>query len=232
MYIVEGNIGAGKSTFLKLIQQYLPHVSVALEPLHDWQKQVYGQSLLANFYQNPKRWAYTIETLTMMCRVKEHRREQQYPNQNRMMERSIYSGHYCFAHNGYEHQFMTDIEWKIYNNWFDFLIPGKCKAPLGFIYLRVEPEVAYERIKKRNRLTEKELTLAYVKQIHEKHEQFLVEKKSLIPDIKNAPVLTLDCNQEFETDEAQLKRHFVKLEEFLMSTQATYKPAQLDSLPL
>ena len=63
MYIVEGNIGAGKSTFLQLIDTHMPDVSVALEPVNNWQNQIYGQSLLTNFYKNPKPWAYTLETL-------------------------------------------------------------------------------------------------------------------------------------------------------------------------
>lgn len=49
MYIVEGNIGAGKSTFLNLIGIHMPHVSIALEPLNNWQSEEYGQSLLKNF---------------------------------------------------------------------------------------------------------------------------------------------------------------------------------------
>ena len=76
MYIVEGNIGAGKSTFLRLIQAQLPQVSVVFEPLHNWQSQVYGQSILSQFYNDPHRWAYTMETLAMACRVQEHIQEQ------------------------------------------------------------------------------------------------------------------------------------------------------------
>ena len=78
MFILEGNIGAGKSTLLQLIKEQLPHISVALEPVDDWQKQIYGQSLLTNFYQNGKRWAYTFETFTMMNRAKEHIAIQEY----------------------------------------------------------------------------------------------------------------------------------------------------------
>jgi len=33
MYIVEGNIGAGKSTFLKLLSQHVPQVTVVQEPV-------------------------------------------------------------------------------------------------------------------------------------------------------------------------------------------------------
>src|SRR3972149_9495601 len=219
MYILEGNIGAGKSTFLNLLVKHMPQISVALEPLYNWQSTVYGQSLLANFYQNPKRWAYTLETLTMMCRVREHMEEQKNPNLNRIFERSIYSGHYCFALNGFESGFMSALEWQLYKQWLDFLIPGKCNPPLGFIYLQADPNVCFERIKKRNREAEKELSLDYLKQIHKKHEAFLIEKKCLISHMAEIPVLVIDCNEEFETNELSLKNHMQAVEKFLVSTQ-------------
>ena len=102
MFIVEGNIGAGKSTFLRLISQNLNHVSVALEPLQDWQKNYDGKNILDNFYSKPDRWAYTLETLTLMSRVKEYIKEQNTNNKFHLVERSIYSGNYCFAKNCYE----------------------------------------------------------------------------------------------------------------------------------
>jgi len=228
MYIVEGNIGAGKSTFLKLIEQRYPHISIALEPIHNWQSSEYGQSLLSNFYTAPERWAYTLETLTMMCRVREHLSEQQHKNPLRIMERSIYSGHYCFAQNGYEHNFMSDIEWKMYNQFFQFLIPNKCRAPQGFIYLRVDPEVSFERIQRRNRDGEQTISLDYLRQIHAKHESFLVAHKKSNPYIAITPVLILDCNEEFEADEFKLQEHLQKVNEFISRTQQSFKPASLD----
>lgn len=231
MYILEGNIGAGKSTFLKLISQHLNHIYIALEPVHNWQRNIYGQSLLANFYQQPHRWAFTIETFAMICRVKEHLKDQESLNHFAIIERSIYSGHYCFALTGYENGFMTDIEWDIYTQWFNLLIPKKCHPPRGFIYLQTSPDIAYQRIKKRNRLAEKKITFSYLKQIHDHHEQFLIEKTGIIPELKEIPVLVLDCNPEFETDMAVLQDHFAKIQHFITATapvpQSQEKPLML-----
>ncbi len=215
MYIVEGNIGAGKSTFLKLIQACLPHISVILEPVESWQNKIGGQSVLANFYENPQRWAYTMETLTMIGRVQEHLKAQEHPNPFRLMERSIYSGHYCFATNGYQTGFLTELEWKLYLSWFNFLITDKCKVPHGFIYLRVDPEVAYERIQKRQRSDESAISLDYIKQIHQCHENFLLEKINVLQELVATPVLVLDCNAEFEKDGAQFRAHAQKVVEFM-----------------
>jgi len=215
MFIIEGNIGAGKSTFSKLIRERLPDANITLEPLNDWQKQVYGQSLLTNFYQDTKRWAYTLEILTMISRVREHINLQQQKNSIKIAERSVYSGHYCFAQNSYEQGFMSQMEWHIYLQWFSWLVYNKCQIPSGFIYLRTKPAVAYGRIKKRNRHAEKTISLGYLKQIHEKHEKFLIEKKGLFPELAQIQVLILDCNKEFESDSKQLNKHMKQVQQFL-----------------
>ena len=219
MYILEGNIGAGKSTFLKLVEQRLPHISIGLEPINNWQQKIYGQSLLTNFYEQPQRWAYTLETLTMVCRVQEHLKDQQIGVANKIVERSIYSGHYCFAYNGYEHGFMTEVEWQIYNQWFTFLVTNRCHPPLGFIYLKTSPEIAYTRIKKRNRLSEKKISLSYLKQIDQRHEGFLLEKNNILPELASVPVLILNCDQEFEHNEVLLQEHLEKVQNFMQITQ-------------
>ncbi len=221
MYIVEGNIGAGKSTFLRLIQDHIPEASVAFEPLHNWQTQVYGQSLLANFYEDTKRWAYTMETLALACRVKEHLYEQEKNEDVRLMERSIYSGHYVFATNGYKNGFISPLEWNVYLEWFNFLVTGHCKQPRGFVYLQTDPVRAYERIKKRNRDAEKSISLEYIQQIHNCHESFLVEKKDILAELQDVPVLILDCNDEFETTPEQFKKHAKAVASFINAETAT-----------
>jgi len=214
MFILEGNIGAGKSTLLKLIKEQLPHISVALEPVDDWQKQIYGQSLLTNFYQNSKRWAYTFETFTMMNRAKEHIALHAH-NTLQIIERSVYSGYYCFARNSYEQGFLSPLEWKLYLEWYEWLVAQKCKAPQGFIYLRVDPQIAYERIRKRNRYAEKTMPLSYLKQIHNKHEDFLITQATVAEQLKSVPILMLDCNEEFVDNPVLLQKKFEQIQEFM-----------------
>ena len=221
MYIVEGNIGVGKSTFLTLVKQNLPEIEIHVEPKDNWTNQIYGQSLLENFYKDPKRWAYTLETLAMICRSRDHIKEQNTNNQKTIMERSIYSGHYCFSINGYHSGYFTQIEWEIYNKWVDFLLNYKCQPPHGFIYLRAEPQICFERIKKRNRISEKKLTLAYVKQIDHWHEKFLIQKDGVYQNLKPVPVLILDCNQSFLENTQNMHNHLVKVQNFIEKTLNT-----------
>ena len=217
MFIVEGNIGAGKSTLLKLIGQHIAGVNVALEPLHNWHTKLYGQSLLTQFYEEPQRWAYTMETLTMMCRVQEHLKDQLHCDTPLIIERSIYSGHYCFALNSYENGFMTDLEWQLYLALFNYLIPGRCLSPQGFIYIKVDPEIAFNRILKRKRPGEQHITLEYLQQIAARHEQFLIDKATILPDLLDVPILILDGNQEFERDQKRLYDHVHDIKLFIKS---------------
>lgn len=215
MFIVEANIGAGKTTLLQLIAQHMPHVTVAFEPLNAWHRQDAGVSLLEQFYTNPQRWAFSLETFAMACRVVEHLQQQDEQNVFRIAERSIFSGHYCFGKNSYASGLMSDIEWHVYLQWFNFLIKNRCKFPLGFIYLHTDPIIAFERIKKRKRAAEEGITLGYLQQIHQAHEDFLVHKKELLPGLERVPVLHIDANPEFAHDAKRLEQILGQIDEFI-----------------
>ena len=68
-FVVEGNIGAGKSTFLKVINTFL-NAQVVYEPHEKWQN-VGGENLLENFYADTQRWAYTFQTYAFITRILE-----------------------------------------------------------------------------------------------------------------------------------------------------------------
>lgn len=231
MYILEGNNGIGKSTLLKLIQNNMPHVEAVQEPVDAWATEHNNEdSLLARFYADAPRWAYTMETYTMIARVQEHLKAQQIDSPFKIMERSLYSGHYCFARNGYEQGFMSDLEWDIYNKWFNFLVPQKCEAPRGFIYIKSDPEVCFERSARRNRKGEESVPLEYFKQMHNQHERYLLNKENVLDSLKDVPVLVLDGNNEFEKDLDAQQEHFNKIQEFLLETHPINKAEIQSSL--
>lgn len=217
MFILEGNIGVGKSTFLNLLGKACQSVNAVQEPLQNWASQDFGVSLLENFYKNPKRWAYTMETLAMISRSREHMKAQLSDTKNQIMERSMYSGHYCFTLNGYDQGYFNKIEWDTYNHWVEFLFTQECKPPKGFIYLDSDPEVCYKRIAKRNRTGEENISLAYLEQIHGKHEQFLIKKENIFANLKDVPVLIINANDEFEADSLQFAQHVNRVKEFIVN---------------
>lgn len=224
MYLLEGNLGAGKSTMLALIKKHLPHLHVVTEPVNSWHNDNFQESLLGHFYKDTPRWAYTMELFTMMTRVKEHLKEQISLEQNytpKIMERSLYSGYYCFAKNGYEQGFLTYEEWTAYNQWFEFLVAKKCNTPTGFIYLQANPEVCLERMSKRNRSGESSVPLEYLQQIHDQHEQFLIHKTGIAKNLQNVPVLVLDVSEEFADNQVILKDLINKVQDFITSSMSS-----------
>jgi deoxyadenosine/deoxycytidine kinase len=214
MFIVEGNIGTGKSTFLKALRRSLSHVSVTLEAVDYWQNESNGQSILQNFYESPQRWAYSMETIALKTRIQEHIKNQEslLPN---IVERSMYSGYHCFARNSFEQGFLNQLEWNIYQAWFDFLTSKQCLPPAGFIYLQADPQLSYNRTVRRKRGAEESISLDYLKQIHDKHEAFLIDKLHVHPSILHTPVLILDCNYDLRTDKKKLLNYIELVQQFI-----------------
>jgi deoxyadenosine/deoxycytidine kinase len=218
---VEGNIGAGKSTFLSLIEQWLD-VQIVYEPHKKWQE-VGGENLLDKFYKDTSRWAYTFQTYAFVSRVV----EQEFYARNathavQILERSIYSDRYCFAKNCFDMASMTALEWKLYQEWFSWLTESYVPSLKGFIYLQTDPKICYNRLKKRNRTEEKSVSLDYLTMIHEKHESWLIGQKDLEKSIQNVPVLVLGCDKDFENDHDEQLKHMQKISEFFAIPFKTY----------
>jgi deoxyadenosine/deoxycytidine kinase len=214
--MLEGNIGSGKSTFLNTIQNHLPDITVVLEPTAQWQK-LEGGNLLDLFYRDTPRWAYTFQSFAFISRIKSQKDafKAAPATQPLILERSIYCDRYCFAKNCFESGTMTALEWNLYTEWFSWLAEDTSIRPDGFIYLKATPQTCYQRLLKRNRSEEAGVSLHYLETLHNKHEDWLTHKKEVSKAIANVPVLTLDCNQEFETNEKVQEIFVEKIKEFI-----------------
>ncbi len=214
-FIVEGNIGAGKSTFLRLIQKHLA-VDIIYEPHEQWQKVGGQENLLEKFYADTPRWAYTFQTYAFVTRIMA---QEAHAIQNKggacLLERSVFSDRYCFARNCFEQGTMTALEWKLYQEWFAWLVDQYTTKPTGFIYLRTDAQVCYERLVKRNRHEESAVPLQYLEQLHNKHEQWLIHKQGIASYLEQTPVLVLDCNEDFEHNPKVIENHCRLIANFL-----------------
>ena len=92
---------------------------------------------------------------------------------------------------------MTDTEYAVLSEWFDFLItcPKLNFKVDQIVYLRTDPEVAYERVKKRSRPEEHLIPYSYLKDLHELYENWLVRKTKFQ---LLAPVTIIDANPEID----------------------------------
>lgn len=91
--------------------------------------------------------------------------------------------------------------------------------PEGIIYLRVTPEIAFNRIKKRALPSESDITLDYIQQIYKQKEELFIENKNSPAEIQHLPVLVLNGNIDFQTDFAQFYNHLFYIKRLLNQIQ-------------
>lgn len=225
-FVVEGNIGAGKSTFLRLMHEVLG-IDVVYEPTDKWQRKDKDGNLLDLFYKDTQRWAYTFQSYAFISRIQSQIDHEASVTslEPQIYERSVYCDRYCFAKNCYELGFMSALEWNIYKEWFGWLVQAYTKKPSGFIYLRTTPEVCFDRIQKRSRCEESSIPLSYLEALHSRHEEWLINKQEVLASLLDVPILILDCTKEFETDSIARNIMLQQVQQFVhTSTRGHYGP--------
>ena len=214
-FIVDGNIGAGKSTFLRIVGEHI-QIQIVPEPHEKWQNIGGDDNLLQKFYTDAPRWAYTFQSYAFVTRVMEQQAAAlKNPYNAQLLERSVFSDRYCFAKNAYELGYMNALEWKLYQEWFTWLVDTYVVKPTGFIYMQTSPEVCYQRLVKRNREEESGVPMQYLQQLHDKHQQWLIDKNDVAHYIKDVPVLVLNCDTDFEQDQAEQERLLAQVISFV-----------------
>ena len=175
---MEGNISVGKSTLLREVADHLgPHFAeVVPEPLEKWQKinGNSGKNILDLFYRDPGRYAYTFQNYVFLTRFMQETESSKGAAPLRLMERSIFSDRMVFVRSVREAKWLSDIEQEIYDSWYGPLVAAlPSLVPDGFVYLRAAPATCLSRLQARAREEESSVTEAYLRSLHEKHEEWL-----------------------------------------------------------
>lgn len=173
IFVIEGNIAAGKSTVIKNLKGKFVRVA---EPIELWME----NGIFQLYNQDPKRYAYSFQTFAFATRVKLFLEAyaQHGPDTTYLLERSWHSDR-LFAKANYDVGYFTDVEWKMYNEWCDMyekLVPFKIT---GFIYLKTSAQVCYDRLHQRHRTTEELLKLTYLQSLEKSHEEFFATRSHL-----------------------------------------------------
>lgn len=145
---IEGNIGAGKSTTLKHLQN--SGYEVFPEPVQEW------KDWLPEFYADKKRWAFGFQMKVLSSFL-----TPTYPD-TCIVERSPVSTRHVFGQLLYNDGCLTDREWSLFKDVYD----SYAWTPDVIIYIKVDPEVALKRIKARDRRGESHIDLEYIKKIN------------------------------------------------------------------
>ncbi len=174
--VFDGNIGCGKSSILKLIQNNKPiEMNIYNEPLHDWSK------WLELFYSDMNKYSFGFQ----MRVLKSHLDKKDILNG--IFERSPLSCQKVFGELLFEDNKMNELEWNLTNEFnYDY-----GWNPDYVVYLKCDPQICYQRIKQRNRNNEQLIDINYLERIHEKYEK-------LYTDFKSLKVITIDASNSID----------------------------------
>uniref|UniRef100_G3S4Y0 Deoxynucleoside kinase domain-containing protein n=1 Tax=Gorilla gorilla gorilla TaxID=9595 RepID=G3S4Y0_GORGO len=227
---IEGNIAAGKSTFVNILKQLLVPEPVArwcnvqstqdeFEELTTSQKN--GGNVLQTIYEKPERWSLTFQTYACLSRIRAqlaslNGKLKDAEKPVLFFERSVYSDRYIFVSNLYDSECMNETEWTIYEDWHDWKNNqfGQSLELDGIIYLRATPEKCLHRIYLRGRNEEQGIPLEYLEKLHYKPESWLLRRtlKTNFDYLQEVPILTLNVNEDFKDKyESLVEKYFVIL---------------------
>lgn len=153
---IDGIIGCGKSS---LITELSEHFTCFQEPVHEW-------SLLQHFYDDMPNYATLFQFQVLFSF---HKLYSTFKNVNDkvILERCPWSSKNIFTDmlvkSGY-------IQPKEYDFYIDFYNKLSFTSDL-YIYLKVDTDVAYQRILGRNRASERSLKLEYLDTLNEKYNE-------------------------------------------------------------
>jgi len=166
---VEGGIGAGKTTFVQKLADALQFRAVH-EPV--------DTELLEAFYQDPAANAYDFQFDMMLKRWDAHdlcqcEARSGFEYRGAILDRTLV-GDRVFARMHHRAGNINDRQWRIYERFFTKAL-SKFETPAVLVYLDVDPVVALERVRKRRRGAEAEMSLDYLTNLRKEYLDLLSE---------------------------------------------------------
>jgi len=209
-FSIEGNIGVGKSTLLEKIKRsignYLNNIPVIYlqEPVEIWENitDENNENIIEKFYKNNEKYSFSFQMMALISKLEFlNNILDKYRECIVISDRSVFTDKNIFAKMLYDEKKMEEINYKIYNKWFEHYTK-KVKLT-GIIYLHSSPEICLERILKRNRKGEI-IPIEYLKLCNDYHEKWLNNEKD---------ILFIDANSnkkqinDYETDILNIKKY-------------------------
>ena len=172
---VEGNIGSGKSTLVRLLKDKLSSDKFYFlqEPVEEWNqiKDDNNITILEKFYKDQNKYAFSFQMMAYISRLAMLKKAiKDYPNHIIITERCLNTDRFVFAKMLYDDKKIEKINYNIYLKWFDNFI-NECKIDYH-IYVNVNPNICFERIKVRNREGEN-IPLEYLIKCNNYHNEWL-----------------------------------------------------------
>ena len=198
IYSIEGNIGSGKSTLVKMMKEQTSNVVFVQEPVDVWNtiKDNNNETILEKYYKNQEKYAFSFQIMAYISRISILRKTiKKNPNAIIITERSVLTDKNVFAKMLYDDKKIKEINYKIYLQWFDEFIE---ELPIaGIIYVKATVDVCFSRINKRNRKGEL-IPIEYLNNCNKYHNDWL--HNDWLDNEKNIMVLNADEDKEYTVE--------------------------------
>jgi deoxyadenosine/deoxycytidine kinase len=206
--VIAGNIGAGKSTLVRLLSERL-----GFRPYYE---PVAENPYLEEFYHDMPRWAFHSQVFFMSYRLRSQRALMEDPH-SVVQDRSLYEDAGVFARNLYERGTMSERDWETYRGLYRTMA-GLLPAPDLVIYIRASNETLKSRIALRGRGFETAIPDEYLSSLGRLYE-------SWIEGFDLAPVLVVPGDRlDFVADSGDLEAIAGTVEDRLRDKQGSLFP--------
>lgn len=182
IFSIEGNIGAGKTTFIENLQKFCEDnerfdIVFLREPVDIWDEvrdPVDGETILKKFYKNPGKYAFPFQVMAFISRLSLLEDTiKQNPNCSVIIcERSLCADSNIFAKMLYDDELIDNVCFQIYSKIYKEF-SGRFVMD-GIIYMDASPEKCFQRITKRGRDGEGEITMEYLIKCKKYHDEWLL----------------------------------------------------------
>jgi deoxyadenosine/deoxycytidine kinase len=174
--VIEGNIGAGKTTLATKISEQF-NARLILERFAD-------NPFLPKFYSDPGKYSFPLELSFLASRYKQLKEE--------LVPQDLFAAftvadYYFMKSLVFASSTLEGDEYNLYRQIF-YIIYGSLPKPDIFVYLHLSPERLLQNIQKRGRGYEKSITKEYLQKIQESYFTFFrqnPENRYLVIDIEN-----------------------------------------------
>lgn len=182
---IDGNISGGKSSLMNNISTYKKdnyNIIILKEPMNLWDiKDKDGTTLFKKYYNERSRYSFTFQHFVLMTKIAMMRDTINSLSRNvrnvMFVERSFKTDSEIFAKMCYENNFMSDLEYTIYKEWYKFVCDildnyqNQNIIKQHYIYLETKALTCFDRLRKRNRGGEEGITLDYLETLDSKHSE-------------------------------------------------------------
>lgn len=184
--VIEGNIGAGKTTLASMIAKDC-NAKLILERFAD-------NPFLPKFYNDPSRYSFPLELSFLADRYRQLKEELVEPD---LFKSFTVADYYFMKSLVFSSKTLEQDEFSLYRQIF-YIIYSSLPKPDLYVYLHVPPERLLKNIAMRGREYEKSITADYLSGIQESYFTFFRQNKEnryLVLDVSNIDFVA--CHDDY-----------------------------------